>query len=72
MRMKTTLTREQSHSLWLQGERVVSVVFEQIPTRVGAHEKQYAKNSGNSFKPTGTDGYKTELLQPIVEQGLRL
>ena len=64
--MTTTLTREQFHSLWLQGEEVAFVLYEQLLTRVVALEEQQAKDSGNSSKPPSSDGYKKKPLQPMT------
>jgi transposase len=66
-----TITRDEIHSIYLQGEEAVVALILQILARLTRLEEQVAKNSGNSSKPPSSDGLTKAPLAPMNTRSLR-
>lgn len=61
-----TITRDEIHTIYLQGEEAVAALIEQILARLTRLEEQVARNSDNSSKPPSSDGLGKKPLQPMT------
>ena len=66
-----TITRDEFHAIWLQGEDAVFALMEQFLSRLTRLEEQVARNSSNSSKPPGSDGLGKPPLSPMAPSSLR-